>query len=57
MTNFAILAASTLGLIYALFSIGLVRRACRPSCRECVHWQHCVELKLGIEGPAKKPCP
>lgn len=57
MTNFSIFAASMLGLFYTLFGIGLIRRACRPSCRECVHWQHCVELKVGVVGPAKKPCP
>jgi hypothetical protein len=56
MTDLTIFAASMLGLFYTLFGVSLIRRALRPSCRECMHWQHCVELKLGIVGPAKKTC-
>jgi hypothetical protein len=56
MNNLAIFAVSALGAFYSLLTIGLIRKACRPNCRECVHWQHCVELRLGIVGPAKKPC-
>ncbi len=56
MTNFTIAAVSMLGVFYTLFGIGLVRRACRPSCRECAHWQHCLTLKLGINGPPKNLC-
>ena len=37
-----------LGAFYGLLTVGLVRRAMRPTCRNCSLWQHCLEQQMGI---------
>jgi hypothetical protein len=45
-----------LGAFYGLLSVGIVRRALRPSCRTCTLWQHCLEQQMGIPGNTGKVC-
>lgn len=43
-----------LGGFYALLAAPMIYRACKPSCRTCVYWQHCLSKRLGFEKPGKK---
>ena len=44
------------GAFYGLLTVGIVRRALRPSCRTCSLWQHCLEQQLGVPGMSGKIC-
>jgi len=34
---------------YAAFTFVVIYRACRPSCRNCQLWQHCLKRQLGFQ--------
>lgn len=50
------LILGVLGSFYAVLAGFLVYRSCKPSCRNCLHWQHCLEEQLGIEKSDHTPC-
>lgn len=52
----SLLALYFLGAFYGLLTVGIVRRACRPSCRTCMLWQKCLEQQLGMPGMKGKLC-
>jgi len=56
MSGLPWVAAGLLGMTYLCFGVMVVRRYFKPSCRNCVFWQHCVEARLGIDGPPPRRC-
>lgn len=49
-------ALGLLGMTYLFFGVMVARRYFKPSCRNCIFWQHCVETRLGVDGPPPKRC-
>jgi len=55
--TFPLLALCFLGAFYAILSVIIVRRAVKPSCRNCVYWQDCcLNAQLGGPDPAIERC-
>jgi uncharacterized protein (UPF0179 family) len=47
---------AVLGSFYVVLGASLVFRGCKPSCRTCVYWQHCLNKQLGLQGEKHIPC-
>jgi len=42
-----------LGSFYAVIAVSLAYRSCKPNCRTCLHWQHCLSERLGLSERSK----
>jgi hypothetical protein len=55
--TFPLLVLCFLGSFYAVFGVAVVRRAIKPSCRNCLYWHDCcLNAQLGRSSPARKRC-
>jgi len=56
MLHPSLLILYALGGFYTVVAIGIFNRARRPSCRNCLYWQTCLNRRLGVSGPPPKRC-
>jgi hypothetical protein len=55
--TFPLLAVSFLGGFYTFLVVAIVRRATKPSCRNCLYWHECcLNAQLGRSGRASESC-
>ena len=51
------LVVGFLSSFYAVFGVTVVRRAIKPSCRNCLYWHACcLNAQLGRPNPAHERC-
>jgi hypothetical protein len=52
-----LLVLCLLGSFYAVFGVSVVRRATKPSCRNCLYWHDCcLNAQLGRPNPVSERC-
>jgi len=53
----SLMALGFLGTFYITLGVAIVRRATKPSCRNCLYWQECsLNAELGRFGPRTERC-
>jgi len=55
--TFSLLVLCLLGSFYIVFGVAVVRRATKPSCRNCLYWHDCcLSAQLGRRNLPSEHC-
>ena len=55
--TFSLMALGFLGTFYITLGVVIMRRATKPSCRNCLHWHACsLNAQLGRVGSGGELC-